>query len=269
MRRSDVAFTGSVPDTYERILGPMLFEPYARDLAHRVRSRPPKNILETAAGTGQVTRLLVDAAPGARIVATDFSAAMLARGAAGVTHSRLRWEAADMLALPFADGEFDLVVCQFGVMFVPDQTAAFREALRVLAPGGRFLFNVWASVETNEVAKIVAGVVKNALGVPQTFMERTPHGHGDPAAIESKLRSAGFRRISVESVRLRSLSPSAHDAALGMVQGTPTQAEIVAQAPERLAEISAAVERALARRFGDGPIDAGMHAFVFEAAREN
>lgn len=268
MQRNDAAFIGSVPELYERYLGPLLFEPYARNIVERARNRPPKEILETAAGTGQVTRLLADANPDARIVATDLSAAMLARAAASGAHSGVSWETADMLALPFPDGVFDLVVCQFGIMFVPDQTAAFREALRVLAPDGRYLFNVWASLETNEIPNIVSGVVKDALGLPNTFMERTPHGHGDPAALERRLRAAGFSSIGVDSVRLPSRGPSAHDVAVGFIHGTPMQAEIVSHAPERLAEITASVERALAHRFGDGEVDAEMHAFVFEATPE-
>jgi ubiquinone/menaquinone biosynthesis C-methylase UbiE len=268
MQRGDVAFGGSVPELYERHLGPMFFEPYARDIVDRALRVPSKEVLETAAGTGQVTRLLADALPAARIIATDLNAAMLMQAKALAAPAGVTWETADMQMLPFPDGAFDLVLCQFGVMFVPDQVTAFREARRVLAPGGRYLFNVWASVETNEIAKIAAGVLKTALGSKETFIERVPHGYGDTGVIEQKLRDAGFTRITIDSVKLRSRAPSARDAALGIVQGTPAQAEIVSQAPERLPEITAAVERALTERFGDGAIDGEMHAFVVEALRD-
>jgi ubiquinone/menaquinone biosynthesis C-methylase UbiE len=142
MHPGDSVFAGSVPELYDTQLGPLLFEPYAADIAKRVRAHPAQRILETAAGTGRVTRALAGAG-NARIVATDLTAAMIVVGETAVTSPNVRWQGADMLALSFESATFDLIVCQFGVMFVPDQTAAFREALRVLAPGGRFLFNVW------------------------------------------------------------------------------------------------------------------------------
>jgi ubiquinone/menaquinone biosynthesis C-methylase UbiE len=256
-----------VPDLYDAHLGPLLFEPYAADIAKRVQTRPARSILETAAGTGRVTRALADAMPDASITATDLNRGMIAVGAARATSPNVRWQPADMLALPFESATFDVVVCQFGVMFVPDQTAAFREALRVLAPGGRFLFNVWDAIERNEVTDVVSRTVAEAALPPgvQTFMQRTPHGHGDPVAMERKLRDAGFSHVVVEAVDGRSRASSARGPALGIVQGTPMAAQIEAHAPGTLADVTARAERALIEHFGNGPIDGAMRAFVFEA----
>jgi ubiquinone/menaquinone biosynthesis C-methylase UbiE len=159
---------------------------------------------------------------------------MIAVGESAVTSPHVTWQTADMLALPFEPATFDLIVCGFGVMFVPDQTAAFREALRVLAPGGRYLFNVWDALGRNEVADVVSRAVAIELGPgEQTFLERAPYANGDPAAIERKLRESGFSRVAVEAVDWRSRAASARGPALGFVQGSPTAAQIEAHARVR------------------------------------
>src|SRR5579871_3012591 len=149
MRTGDQVFAGSIPENYDRYVTPLIFEPYAADLAERAAALAPRAVLETAAGTGVVTRALAPRLPhGARYVATDLNQPMIdyaaSRQPAG---ARIEWGQADALALPFEDGAFDLVCCQFGVMFFPDRIAGYREARRVLRPGGRFLFNVWDRIE--------------------------------------------------------------------------------------------------------------------------
>ena len=152
----DKVFSGSIPKLYETHLVPLIFEPYAADLKKRVGSMNVSRILEVAAGTGVVTRALATGAnEGVSIVATDLNQAMLDEAAAVGTARPVQWQQADAMALPFADGEFDAVVCQFGVMFFPDKSRAFSEARRVLKPGGVFIFNVWDRISENEFADTV------------------------------------------------------------------------------------------------------------------
>ena len=268
MQSSDAAFTGSVPQIYDANLGPLLFEPYAHDMTARVRTEPAARILETAAGTGRVTRVLAAAFPDARIVATDLNGGMIARAQATVDAPNVTWQTADMLALPFDDGSFDVVVCQFGVMFVPERVGAYREALRVLSVGGRYLFNVWDGLATNAIAETICSVVETVLPPGErAFMERTPHGHGDPAAIERDLRAAGFARIDIVPVEHRARCATARQPAVGIVQGSPQGAQLEAARPGCVPDVTARVEQALIARFGEGPIDAPMRAYVVEARR--
>src|ERR671932_600659 len=144
MRETDRLFEGPIPETYDRFLGPLLLEPYARDLAARLAALAPARVLETAAGTGVATRALARALrAGTTIVATDLNRPMLDLAAARMETVEVTWQQADALALPFADGTFDAVVCQFGAMFFPDKIAAYREAARVLRPGGRLVLGIW------------------------------------------------------------------------------------------------------------------------------
>src|SRR5688572_3462352 len=134
---SDKLFAGSIPEIYDEYLVPLIFEPYAEDLAARLISRPVANVLELAAGTGVVTRRLAAVLRGdVSIVATDLNQPMLDRAARTGTARPVDWRQADALQLPFADASFDAVICQFGVMFFPDKVRAFAEARRVLRPGG-------------------------------------------------------------------------------------------------------------------------------------
>lgn len=264
MQATDTVFAGSIPELYDRCLGPFLFEPYADDLAARAVALRPRRILETAAGTGIVTAALAAALPQAEIVATDLNADMLRVAEAKLGSARVAFAPADAQSLPFPDGSFDLVVCQFGAMFFPDRVAAYREARRVLAPGGVFLFNVWDRLEANPASQAVAEAVAALFpDDPPSFLNRVPFGYHDKAAVEADLRAAGFARVEVETVAKRSRG-SAGEVAPGLCQGSPLRAEIEARAPDRLEEASQAALACLVSRHGD-PVDAAMSAHVFTA----
>src|SRR5580704_6044773 len=194
MVATDKVFAGSIPEIYDRFLVPLIFDPYAADLAGRVALAQPRDVLETAAGTGVLTRALASRlAPSTRIVATDLNQPMLDQASQRQADGRAEWKQADALALPFGDGGFDVVACQFGVMFFPDKVQGYKEARRMLRPGGRFLFNVWGPIEDNNFADVVTQALARVFpGDPPRFMARTPHGHHDVGRIREDLKSAGF-----------------------------------------------------------------------------
>src|SRR3954447_10884997 len=194
MRDTDRLFEGSIPETYDRYLGPLLFEPYARDLAARLAALAPARLLETAAGTGVATRALARALPaGTAIVATDLNRPMLDLAAARMETAEVTWQQADALALPFEDETFDAVACQFGAMFFPDKAAAYREARRVLRRGGRLVMSVWDRIGRNELSHVVdEAVVAQFPEDPPRFLARVPYGYHDADAIIDELRAAGF-----------------------------------------------------------------------------
>lgn len=269
MKDTDKLFVGSMPALYDRHLGPFIFEPYAQDLADRVARIGPRRLLETAAGTGIVTRALARALPaGTEITATDLNQAMVDYAATQTKAPNVTWRQADALALPFADGTFDAVVCQFGAMFFPDKRAGYREALRVLKPGGRFLFNVWDGIDDNEVSRVLTDAVAALFPKdPPQFLARTPHGYHDVAVIRDQLVQAGFGQVEIETVAKRGRAPSPRDPAIGFCQGSPLRSEIEARDAGRLQEATEAAAQAIAARFGPGPIDGKIQAHVITATR--
>jgi len=269
MKETDKVFAGSVPALYHRYLGPLIFEPYALDLAERLSKLAPKRILETAAGTGIASRAIAARLPAdSAILATDLNQPMLDHAVAETKAMNVTFGQADAQALPFGDGAFDAVVCQFGVMFFPDKAAAFAAARRVLKPDGRYLFNVWDRIEANDFAHVaVQSLAKLFPDDPPKFVERTPHGFHDKAAIERLLREAGFSRIEFETVARSSRAPSPREPAMGFCQGTPLRGEIEAMGPGQLERATDAVTAALAARFGQGPIEGRIQAIVVTASR--
>jgi SAM-dependent methyltransferase len=263
---ADGAFTGSIPELYDRYLGPMLFEPYARDMAHRFAGFEGA-LLETAAGTGRVTRALAEeASPSAAITATDLNAPMLARASEDVRAPNVTWRRADAQALPFEDAGFDAVVCQFGVMFFPDKAAGYAEARRVLKPGGRFVFNVWDGIVANDLSRIVhEAMAAQFPDDPPGFVARVPFGYHDEDHIRGALAEAGFGAVRVEHVALPTRAPCAADAATGLCLGTPLRGELEARCPEGLDATVTATARALSEAFGSGPIVAQGQALVVTA----
>ncbi|MHB9835276.1 class I SAM-dependent methyltransferase [Paraburkholderia terrae] len=268
---SDTGFTGSIPEIYERYLVPMIFEPYARDLASRAASVQPSRVLEIAAGTGVVTRAMVDALPEhVEIVATDLNRAMLDCAATLGTHRPVKWQQADAMQLPFDDASFDLIVCQFGAMFFPDKARAFAEVRRVLRSGGVLLFNVWDRIEENAFTVTVSDALDKLYAAdPPSFLQRVPHGYWDTNIIARDLANGGFDAPPprIETIAKRSGAGSAQAAAIAFCQGTPMRAEIEARSGATLDEATAVCATALRKRFGANAIDGRIQAHVVTAQR--
>jgi SAM-dependent methyltransferase len=261
----DTAFTGSVPQFYERYMVPLIFEPYAVDLAQRVAQAAPGRVLELAAGTGVVTRqLAVMLGTSASIVATDLNPAMIEEAARIGTQRRVEWRQADAMRLPFETASFDAVACQFGIMFFPDRRQALAEARRVLRAGGLLAFNAWGPIAATEFADAVTHALATVFPHdPPRFMARTPHGYHDAGVIAQDLAAAGFTNApAIETVAFTSRAATPRIAALAYCHGTPLRGEIEAREPGGLERATRAAEAELARRFGDGPVEGRIEAIV-------
>ena len=267
MVASDKVFAGSIPEIYDRLLVPLIFERYAQDLAGRLAGVDPKDVLETAAGTGVLTRAIASRLPAtARLVATDLNQPMLSHAAKQSPDGRVSWQQADAQDLPFEDRTFDAVACQFGVMFFPDKVQGYKEARRVLKPGGRFYFNVWDRISDNEFADVVTQALATLFPQdPPRFMARTPHGYHDADQIREQLRAAGFADVAIETVEHKSRAASPRDPAVAYCQGTPLRNEIEARDASGLEQATTIAADALARRFGPGPVEGRIQAHVITA----
>lgn len=268
MLETDKVFAGSIPENYDRYMVPLIFESFAADLARRAASFSPRAVLETAAGTGVVTRALAPKlSRDASYLVTDLNQPMLDYAASRQgPDSRITWRQADALALPFENAAFDLVCCQFGAMFFPDRSSAYREVKRVLKRGGHFLFNVWDRIEEN----VFADDVTNALARlypndPPRFMARTPHGYHDTALIRRELEDAGFSRVVIETRAEQSRASSPRIPAVAYCQGTVLRNEIEARDPGKLEAATDYAASAIAARHGSGEVAAKIQAHVIVA----
>lgn len=268
MAESDKVFAGSIPQFYDTLMVPLIFQAYADQLAKRVAAFSPGAVLETAAGSGVVTRALAPRLGiDTRYVVSDLNQPMLDYAASRQrSDRRIEWRQADALALPFDDASFDVVCCQFGVMFFPDRVAGYAEALRVLKPGGRFVFSVWDRIEENAFADDVTNAVATLFPHdPPRFLARTPHGYHDRALIGDELRRAGFAHFEIETREEVSRAASARDAAAAYCQGTPLRNEIEARDAGALQLATDRATEAITRRHGPGPLAAKIQAHVIVA----
>ena len=269
MSQGDTKFSGNVPELYDHYLRFLQFQPYADDLALRLWDLNAGTVLETAAGTGIVTQALAQRLPDAvQIIATDLNQPMLDHAAKKPGMARVRFQQADAQNLPFGDASCDAVVCQFGAMFFPDRVRAFREASRVLRPGGRFLFNVWDRRAENPAKDAtIAGLERRYPSHPSWFLERTPCGYHDPAQIRADMLAAGFTDCSIETLARTGRAASPRAVAFGFCQGTPMRAEIESLDPTGLDAATDAATVTVTDRFGPGPVAAKLQALVIEAKK--
>jgi SAM-dependent methyltransferase len=269
MEQQDSVFTGSIPVNYDRVLGPMLFAPYAAVMADRVAALSPQAVLETAAGTGIVTLCLANSLPvSTQIVATDLNQAMIDFAATKPAPRPITWQACDATKLLFADGSFDCVVCQFGVMFFPSQLTGYQEAYRVLKPGGHYIFSVWDHIVANPIALAMSDALADRFpDDPPQFLRRTPYGHSDVDLTRRQLAEAGFVDVQADVVSFANTCPSPEEAANGQCHGSPVRGEIVVRDPTGISAAAEAMTEFLAQRFGAGRIDSTMQAIIFSARR--
>jgi ubiquinone/menaquinone biosynthesis C-methylase UbiE len=267
-RDRNVVFAGQIPKNYDRYLGPVIFEPYARDIGRRLVDRKIQSLLEIACGTGIVTRHLRNRLPmSVKIIATDLNADMFEFAKSKFRDGeRVRWQQADAGALPFPDESFDAVVCQFGFMFVPDKAGAMRESYRVLRNGGVLLFNVWDSFDANPFGQIAHTTIASFFDQDPPRFYEIPFSLYDSKLVRQLLQTVGFERIEMFSETRLCRSSSAKDFATGLVRGNPVGTEATERGvdPEHLI---AAVAKQLGERFGAAPLESTMRAIVWEALK--
>lgn len=258
-------YIGDIPQHYDRNLGPLLFMDYAADISCRVAACSPQRVLETAAGTGIVTRQLRNLLPaGVHLTATDLYPPMLEIARAKFQpNESVEFQQADATALPFADGSFDAVVCQFGVMFFPDKDKSYREVLRVLVPGGHYLFNVWDSHRHNPVGRIAHEVIGSFFPAdPLHFQSVYPF---EP--IKDSLIDAGFTNISAVVVQLQKEVPDLTLLASGLVYGSPIIDQVRQRGGVEAEQIVDAIVREYRKEFGSDPAKIRLQAIVFSAEK--
>jgi SAM-dependent methyltransferase len=260
----DARWLDSMPECYDRCLGPAVFAPYARHLAGIAAARAPQAVLEIAAGTGIVTTELVRALPTAQITATDLNPAMVSWAAQRV--SGPTWLPADAQCLHFRDAAFDMIVCQFGVMFFPDKPKAFAEAARVLRPDGLFVFTAWDTLDTSDLpAAVVAGLAEVIPDDPPSFLTRIPHGYHDPDRIRRDVTAGGLAVESIERIVLRGAAPSARVIAEGFCYGTPLRFEL--QERGDIKQFTNELAERMTAQLGTGPVEGELAAYLVLARR--
>lgn len=259
---TDATWSGSMPEVYDRVLGPVLFEPFAAEVARRVAEGLPRKVLEVAAGTGVLTAAMAQALPQAELHATDLNPAMVGFGVRRVPTAR--WQPADAADLPYPDDSFDVVVCQFGIMFFLDRAVALAEAARVLRPGGRLVLTTWDEAETSPFPRaLVASLTAMFPDDPPSFVVRIPHGYADPERIRADLAAAGFGSVEVERTVLRGRAPSAETLAEGFALGTPLR--FVLRDRGGVDELGRRLGEEMTARLGEGPVEGDLAAFLVTA----
>ncbi|WP_218916934.1 class I SAM-dependent methyltransferase [Croceicoccus naphthovorans] len=225
----ETRFSGTVPENYDSGLGPFIFERFAEEMARRASDLHPSSVLETAAGTGIVTRRLRDRIPPqCALIATDLNCPMLDFAALKFDEDEsVGIEAADACRLPFDDGAFDVVICQFGVMFFPDRGASYAEALRVLKPGGTYLFSVWGSWNDNPFGRIAYSVGAEFCPNDPPAFYKIPFSYHDAGRIRSDLKDAGFDEPTIDTLTHRKALDDPALFARGIVYGNPLGEELV------------------------------------------
>ncbi len=258
-----VAFSGDIPAFYDAYLGPMFFEPFALELAHRLGQSGPLQVLELAAGTGRLTRMLPSVLPAAaKITATDINPAMVRFGKNMQGDNSTQWAEVDAVTLPFDDVRFDCVAVAFGVMFYSDRRQAFKEAYRVLKPGGTFLFTCWDEIEKNPMAQMAQETLRHFFPVDTPAFYTVPFSYHDENQIAGDLRAAGFDHIKIETKALTGYSQSAANAAKGLIHGTPTITAIEERNPDILPDLMVYLENKIAERFSAHLLQVPIQAHV-------
>lgn len=266
--KPNITFGGSIPKIYDEVLGPVYFEPYALDICDRARKLNPASVLETACGTGRVTTHLWSSIPGVQLTATDINPDMIAIAKQKLPDKSIQWLQADATALPFDDNSFDCIVTQFGVMFYPDKVKGMKEALRVLKPGGTFLFNTWGRIEDNAMSATGREIVRQFFKNDPPAFYNVPYSMYDAGEVAALVKQGGFGDVQYEVLTKDCICDSAEKMSSGLVEGNPIVNAIRERDPGAVDILKKQVFETLVARFGDHPCKSTMQAIVFTAIKK-
>ena len=258
-------FSGEGASNYDRYLGPVLFEPYARDLVSRLPGYGPvSNVLEIACGTGRVTRHLRRYfKPPVKLTASDFSNDMLEVAKSVLSHPSIDFRVEDAQDLSFPDNSFDLVICYFGLMFLTDKPKGIKEALRVLKPGGRFIFSTWDKTENIPVLKLVFNdVIIPCLGGDDPQRLLVPFSLHDPAQLQTWMHEAGFTNMDCNRVVLPSGADSPEQVINGLFVKHSLGQQVLEKDPEKYKEMEEKLVEGISREFGSAALKFDLAAFL-------
>jgi ubiquinone/menaquinone biosynthesis C-methylase UbiE len=263
MNNKNPSFKGSIPEKYDKHLGPFLFNFFSDDIVKRLSALKLNAILEIACGTGIVTGKLINAFLSAEITATDINPDMLQYAKSKFSgESNITWKTADAMKLPFDDNSFEAVICQMGVMFFPDKQTAFNEAFRVLKPGGIFIFNTMDTIEANDVSYTVNETLKNLFKDNHPNFFEIVFSLHNKEQIEKLLRNSGFKDVMFNIIDEYTTGKSAHSVATGLIEGTPVSNQIIQMNTIPIQEVQNEVEKAIAAKHGDNPVKGKVKAIV-------
>jgi len=257
---------------YESYMVPALFRPWAARLVQAADPRPGESILDVGCGTGVVARHVASVLGGrGTVTGLDLSLNMLAVARAAATREgvAVEWREGRAEAMPFPGGSFDLVLCQFAVMFFGDRATALSECRRVLKDGGRLVLSVWQGLERHPFYQHLHAAIERRLGISALA---EIFALGDLGRLRALLREAGFRREEIESVSMTSSFPSPEAFLAGEIEvdtaAIPSmQALTPAQRQEIVAAISGDMQAPLREVTQAGHVVIPFHAHVARAGR--
>lgn len=264
---------GSAPELYERYLVPAITSIWATDLIARAKLVPADRVLDIACGTGAVTRLAAERIAGGRVVGLDYNPGMLAVARCiRTTSGSIEWHEGSALSLPFADGSFDVVLCQLGLQFFPDRPLALREMQRVLTPQGRMALSVYSPIERTPAAYAFVRALDERLGPDASKIKRAEHFFSDPQEVRTLLADAGFERVEVSTVTKQITFPSVLDYVRFQLIATPMASLLAHRTdPQRASDIRQIATRAQSllapEMLQDGRLCFPQEAYVATAVR--
>lgn len=265
LKESNTRFEITIPKVYEQYLGPYLYEPYSKFVTNRIIGNP-QNVLEIGVGSGRLTKHLVKKiSKEAKLTAIDINPNMLDIARQKINAANVKFEVADAQELPFADNSFDLVICQFGFMFLPNKQKGFNEAWRVLKPRGQFLFVTWDKAENNITLHISQQIILQLLeAIPPVYFGKAYYAMNNPEELRNYTKVAGFENGTVEKITLEGKCPSAMDAAIGFIEGNSIIKEILKEGPELLHTIKTTIASKINEQVGKDPIQSELNAWLGE-----
>jgi ubiquinone/menaquinone biosynthesis C-methylase UbiE len=256
---------GSAAELFQRYLVPTITSKWAEDLVRRAQLRTGEQVLDVACGTGVVARLAAMKVRPGQVTGLDLNAGMLAVARSLPNDGApIDWTEGSALDMPFPSGHFDVVLCQQGLQFFPNQPRALRELHRVLREGGRVALSVYSPIERTPGANAFVQALDQMLGPEASRIKRGEHSFATPGQLERLLRDAGFGAVVVSTVEQTIAFPSVLDYVRFQLIATPMTTLLKDKTEPQRQVIISSVASTAATLATPSMLDGGKFAFPQE-----